>query len=62
VLVQTIYRQRPEAAHVTLDDEGLTISFPVPRPVPTPGQVAAVYSGAGQVLAGAVIREALNAS
>ncbi len=62
VLVQTIYRQRPEAAHVMLDDEGLTISFPVPRPVPTPGQVAAVYSGAGQVLAGAVIREALNAS
>lgn len=58
VLVQTIYRQAPEAARVTVDGPGMTIVFPQPRPIPTPGQVAAVYSATGQVLAGAVIAEA----
>lgn len=62
VLVQTIYRQRPEAARVEVEAEGMTVSFPVPRPIPTPGQVAAVYSADGQVLAGAVIREAFHAA
>ncbi len=56
VLVQTIYRQRPEPARVTLDQTGMTILFPEPRSIPTPGQVAAIYSAEGQVLAGAVIQ------
>jgi tRNA-specific 2-thiouridylase len=56
VLVQTIYRQRPEPAHVTLDATGMTVTFLRPQPIPTPGQVAAVYSDAGQILAGAVIQ------
>ncbi len=60
VLVQTIYRQRPEMARVSVDEGGMTVVFPGPRPIPTPGQVAAVYSADGQVLAGAVIREALR--
>ncbi len=57
VLVQTIYRQRPEPARVDLDAEGMTITFPGPRAIPSPGQVAAVYSPEGQVLGGGVIRE-----
>ena len=60
VLVQTIYRQRPEAARVSVDADGMTVTFSVPRPIPTPGQVAAVYAASGQVLAGGVIREALH--
>ncbi len=62
VLAQTIYRQRPEPAHVTMDDSGMTITFARPRPLPTPGQVAALYSADGQVLAGAVIEEAIHAA
>jgi tRNA-specific 2-thiouridylase len=62
VLVQTIYRQRPETARVGVDGAALRITFSEPRAIPTPGQVAAVYSPAGQVLAGAVIREALHAA
>lgn len=62
VLVQTIYRQRPEPAHVTVDQSGMTIAFPGPRAIPTPGQVAAVYSPEGQVLAGGVIQEAIHAA
>lgn len=57
VLVQTIYRQRPEPARVDLDAEGMTITFPAPRAIPAPGQVAAVYSPEGQVLGGGVIRQ-----
>ena len=60
VLVQTIYRQRPEAAHVQVAGDALRVTFSEPRAIPTPGQVAAVYSPHGQVLAGAVIREALH--
>jgi len=62
VLVQTIYRQRPEPALVTVDESGMTITFTAPRPLPTPGQVAAVYSAEGQILAGAIIREELHAA
>ena len=62
VLVQTIYRQKPEAARVSVDADGMTVLFPEPRPIPTPGQVAAVYAADGQVLAGAVIREAHHAA
>jgi len=62
VLAQTIYRQRPEPARVSVDQAGMTITFPDPRAMPTPGQVAAVYSPEGQVLAGAVIEEASHAA
>ena len=62
VLVQTIYRQRPEAACVEVADGALRVTFSEPRAIPTPGQVAAVYSSRGQVLAGAVIREAFHAA
>lgn len=62
VLAQTIYRQRPEPARVSVDAAGMTISFIRPQPLPSPGQVAAVYSAAGQVLAGAVIEEASHAA
>lgn len=55
VLVQTIYRQRPVPARVDLDGRGMTITFSEPRTLPAPGQIAAVYSEEGQVLAGAVI-------
>jgi len=62
LLVQTIYRQPPEAARVTVDRSGMTITFPAPRAMPTPGQVAAVYSTTGQVLAGAVIERGIHAA
>jgi tRNA-specific 2-thiouridylase len=62
VLAQTIYRQSPEPAHVSLDDSGMTVVFVRPRSIPTPGQVAAVYSAQGQVLAAAVIEEAIHAA
>ena len=62
VLVQTIYRQTPEPATVRVQDSGMTVIFTRPRTIPTPGQVAAVYSARGQVLAGAVIAEAIHAA
>lgn len=55
VLVQTIYRQQPEPAEIRLDKSGMTITFARPRSLPAPGQIAAIYSPTGQVLAGAVI-------
>lgn len=61
-LVQTIYRQPPEPARVEVDEAGMTVFFSGPRPIPTPGQVAAVYSPSGQVLAGAVIKGGLHAA
>jgi tRNA-specific 2-thiouridylase len=62
VLAQTIYRQAPEPAKVQVDESGMTVIFARPRSIPTPGQVAAVYSAEGQVLAGAVITEAIHAA
>lgn len=62
VLVQTIYRQRPEPAQVHLDEDTMTITFAQPRTLPAPGQIAAVYSPDGQVLAGAVITGAPHAT
>lgn len=56
VLVQTMYRQRPALAQVQWNsNQGLNITFDQPRPIATPGQVAAVYSPDGDVLAGALI-------
>lgn len=55
VLVQTIYRQRPAPAQVRWTQQSMSIMFDQPRPLATPGQVAAVYAPDGEVLAGAVI-------
>lgn len=54
-LVQTIYRQRPVPARVELHAQGMEITFTEPRALPAPGQIAAVYSEQGQLLAGGVI-------
>lgn len=62
VLVQTIYRQRPAPAKVSITHQGLDIVFPEPRSLPAPGQIAAVYAEDGQVLAGAMITEATHAA
>lgn len=61
-LVQTIYRQRPVPALVQVDTQGLHIVFSQPHPLPAPGQIAAIYSEQGQVLAGAIITGAEHAS
>jgi tRNA-specific 2-thiouridylase len=64
VLVQTRYRQTagPAAATFTSGEPGdggrLRLDFAAPRTRPAPGQVAAVYDGAGRVLAGGIITEA----
>lgn len=57
LLVQTIYRQRPVPARVEVHSQGMNITFTEPRALPAPGQIAAVYSEHGQLLAGAVIVE-----
>lgn len=62
VLVQSIYRQRPHPALVAVTESAMTITFDEPRPRPTPGQIAAVYSADGQVLAGAEITESDSAA
>jgi tRNA-specific 2-thiouridylase len=62
VLVQTIYRQRPAPARVSLTEQGMDIMFPEPRALPAPGQIAAVYAEDGQLLAGAVIEEVVHAA
>ncbi|MDD4649813.1 MAG: tRNA 2-thiouridine(34) synthase MnmA [Desulfoplanes sp.] len=59
LLVQTRYRQQAGAARVTLADKTLQIHFITPQEVPTPGQIVTVYAPSGQVLAGAVITQAL---
>ena len=60
VLGQTVYRQAPRPVTVTVHRDTMTIRFAEPRPRPTPGQVAAVYSEQGQVLAGGVITGSLE--
>ena len=60
ILVQTIYRQPPKPVTVTVHRDTMTIRFAEPRTRPTPGQVAAVYSDEGQVLAGGVITGSLK--
>lgn len=57
VLVQTIYRQKAVPAHVTLTPEAMHIGFATPHPLPSPGQIAAVYSPEGRVLAGGILTE-----
>ncbi len=56
VLAQTCYRMHPRPATASLDAHGgLRITFAEPVPIPTPGQVAALYDVSGRVLAGGVI-------
>lgn len=59
-VVQTIYRQQPVSALVQTHTKGMTIVFDQPRPLPAPGQIAAVYAKTGQVLAGAVLTSGEN--
>ncbi|MFW6235217.1 MAG: tRNA 2-thiouridine(34) synthase MnmA [Desulfovibrionales bacterium] len=60
VLVQTVYRQRPIPARVTPTDTSLEIVFATPQKRPCPGQVGAVYTPEGRVLAGGIIDTVLE--
>ena len=60
VLVQTRYRQRARPCRVELTDGKLVIRFMEPQGRPTPGQVVAVYTDDGAVLAGGVIERSLD--
>lgn len=60
VLVQTRYRQRPRPASWSLHHGQLLLRFDRPDMRPTPGQVAALYTDDGAVLAGGVIHSALD--
>lgn len=60
ILVQTIYRQQPVPARIKIHESGLSIKFTQPHPLPAPGQVAALYSLQGQVLAGAIIAHGVS--
>ena len=60
VLVQTRYRQRARPCRVEFADGKLAIRFLEPQGRPTPGQVVAVYTSDGAVLAGGVIERSLD--
>jgi tRNA-uridine 2-sulfurtransferase len=55
LLVQTVYRQKAKPAQVQVSGQSMRINFEEPRPRACPGQVAAVFSMEGQVLAGGII-------
>ena len=55
VFVQTRYRQKAAEARVDITGDEMLVSFSRPREVSAPGQVAAVYSEQGQVLAAGII-------
>ena len=57
VFLQTRYRQRAKPGRCGFADGGLRLHFDVPHTRPTPGQIAAVYTGDGLVLAGGVIAD-----
>lgn len=56
LMVQTVYRQSPRPAQVQLSGDEMIIHFLHPEKQPCPGQIAAVYSTEGQVLAGGLIQ------
>lgn len=56
------YRQREEAAEVTLRDGCLYIAFHQSQPPSAPGQLAAIYDASGVLLAGGVIEEVFGLS
>ena len=60
VLVQTRYRQQARPARVSLEHDRLVCRFLSPQGRPTPGQVLAVYTDDGAVLAGGVIESAIR--
>jgi tRNA-specific 2-thiouridylase len=60
VLVQTRYRQRARPCRVEHAEGKLVIHFLEPQGRPTPGQVVAVYTADGAVLAGGVIEASLD--
>ncbi|WP_028575449.1 tRNA 2-thiouridine(34) synthase MnmA [Desulfonatronovibrio hydrogenovorans] len=53
--VQTRYRQQPVEAQVTMSGQRLDIVYKNSAEIPAPGQIAAVYSGQGRVLAAGII-------
>ena len=55
VFVQTRYRQKAGEASVTIIDNRMHINFCQPRDIPAPGQVAAVYSEHGRIMAAGII-------
>ncbi len=55
LFVRLRYRQIEAPAHVKLDGDSLRITFQSPQCLTAPGQIAAVYSADGQVLAGGII-------
>jgi tRNA-specific 2-thiouridylase len=55
LLAQTCYRQRPRPVRVTFTRGGLVLRFDAPIARPAEGQVAALYSRDGRVLAGGII-------
>ncbi len=59
LFVSVRYRQKAVLAHVSRNDRGLRIVFDERQGFTAPGQIAAVYDGAGRLLAGGVIRELL---
>lgn len=60
VMLQTRYRQKAKPSRVTVDGGSLNFEFLQPHSRPTPGQIAAVYSPEGAVLAGGVIERPLD--
>ena len=63
VLAQIRYRQQATPARAKWEDGRLRLAFEEPQPPPPPGQIAALYSEDGTVLAAGVITEELkNAS
>ncbi len=57
VYVQTRYRQEATAAEVYWHGHEMEVFFREPRKPATPGQIAAFYSGHGEVLAAGIIYE-----
>jgi tRNA-uridine 2-sulfurtransferase len=60
LLVQTVYRQKAKPARVMAEGRRMRVTFVEPQPRACPGQIAAVYSPQGQVLAGGVITGGLD--
>jgi tRNA-specific 2-thiouridylase len=57
VFVQTRYRQKAAQARIDITGDEMLVTFSRPREISAPGQVAAVYSEQGQVLAAGIITQ-----
>ncbi|QGY40703.1 tRNA 2-thiouridine(34) synthase MnmA [Pseudodesulfovibrio cashew] len=60
VMVQTRYRQQAKPGRARVEDGRLVLDFIESHVRPTPGQVAAVYTADGAVLAGGIIESSLS--